>query len=279
MKTLSNYAHHLNINKSPINNINTNNSKQHDNQVTTLFLDGCVHKMNLVQSILLGNFIESPYLGENDYKMVVYRDYMKIKNIKDLKFGTDAIRSLTINNAGGNSTYSEALSIHYFDNIFKAKDFILEEEVEYWKDYKMVDYICTINDLRIGVSVTRAMGFPTVDKFKKNDAETLLKRKINGLIVACDLVVDKYSFNKSILHIWCQNEEIADMVQEAYEKELRIDSMGLKVLCDVIVILTICDDNDIYYNPRRRNRRKRKVKQRVRNRDRNRLISAIEEIN
>lgn len=214
----------------------------------TSFLDGSVHRITMEAKMRIDHFISLPYLGESDYRVSVFRDKLNLKPYEKLKLGPDAARSLLIDNAGGNSEYSEAISIHYYENVFGASDFILETEVEYWRDYKMVDYICTINNQRIGVSVTRAMGFPRSSSFTREDGKNLLKRKINGLIVACDLVITKHSFTKSILHIFCQNNRIAHIMKEVYEQELEIDSMGLKVLCDVIVVITVCNEKNIYTN-------------------------------
>lgn len=225
-------------------------------QCITFFPDGCVHHMSILDKMTIDRFVHTPYMGEDQYKVLIFQDRMKLKMYPRLKLGHDAARSLVIDNAGGNSEYSEAISMHYFEHVFMGKDFILENEVQYWREFKMVDYICTISDERIGVSVTRAMGFPHSSMFGKTDAEHLLKKKINGLIMACDLVLNKHSFTKSILHVWCQNKRIADLVKEAYEEVLEIDSMELKVLCDVAVILTICDDKDIYSN---RSERKNKI--------------------
>lgn len=56
-------------------------------------------------------------------------------------------------------------SIDYFTQMYDASNTILEKEVAYWIDYKMVDFICTIDSNRVFVSVARAMGYPTSDKF------------------------------------------------------------------------------------------------------------------
>lgn len=198
--------------------------------------------------MMISNFIDSPYLGENNYKTLVFSDNFFLSAPNKLILSSQASKGLIIDNAGGASEYSESMSIHYFENVFNASDIILEKEVKYWSDLKMVDYICTVNKTKIGVSVTRAMGFPCSSRFTRADGVQLLRRKINGLIVACDLVITEHSFNKSILHIWCQNQRIADIMREVYEQELQIDSMGLKVLCDVAVIISICNNKNIYTN-------------------------------
>ena len=89
-----------------------------------------------------------------------------------------ALRAIACVNAGGKSEISEALSINYFEKIFGAHSIILEMEVEYWIDYSMVDYVCTVGQHRIGVSVTRAMGYPEESIFTAETAKYLLRRKI-----------------------------------------------------------------------------------------------------
>lgn len=226
---------------------NKNNAFANDNPlVFTLFKDKTIHRISVMDKIHIGKFIEIPY-KENDNKIFIFTDNISIGNYKSLILSNKVKQSMAVENAGGNSEYSEALSMHYFENIFNASDFILEKEVEYWSNYKMVDYICTIMGKRIGVSVTRAMGFPTSRKFKYSDAIHLLRRKINGLIIACDLVITKHGFEKSILHIWCQNARISKLLMKAY-KNFSLESVDHRILCDLALIITISNNKDIYTN-------------------------------
>ena len=159
----------------------------------------------------------------------------------------DAKRSLTIRNAGGKSDISEALSMQFFYEKFHAKNFILEMEVEYWIDYKMVDYICTLNSKRIGVSVTRAMGFPHSENFKYEDAERLLEKKLYGLIIARNCISKKHSFFHSVLHIWCQTVEIAKFLQQAFSN-LDFEEYNIDIKTDISLLLTVCNQECIYQN-------------------------------
>lgn len=159
----------------------------------------------------------------------------------------DALRSLTVENAGGKSEVSEALSMQYFHERFGASQFLLEREVEYWCVYKMVDFVCTIAKTRIGVSVTRAMGFPTPDHFDAESALHLLRKKLYGLIVARNAVDKKHRFFKSILHIFCQTPHIAALLREAYAG-LDVNDFGLNIKGAVILRLTVCVDPRVYQN-------------------------------
>lgn len=140
--------------------------------------------------------------------------------------------------------------MHYFELLYQAKEIILEMEVEYWTTYSMVDYICTIGDSRIGVSVTRAMGYPTPDLFQRADAEYLLKKKLYGLIVSRNAVSDKHSFYRSVLHVWCQTQRIADLLSDVF-KSWEISDFGLEVQGTIILLLTVCQSPGIYCNDRK----------------------------
>lgn len=157
-----------------------------------------------------------------------------------------AKRSLSIENAGGNSQYSEALSIQYFRERFRAKNFILEMEIKYWIDYKMCDFICEIKGNRVGVSVSRAMGFPKSSDFTPEIAYNLLNKKLHGLVIASRGICEKQEFHISVLHIFCQDQQVANIVYNMYPKILFEDDSD--TIKDVIMILTVCEQNYIYTN-------------------------------
>lgn len=163
---------------------------------------------------------------------------------KNILLNDIAYNSLTIDNAGGSSAYSEALSIEYFIRKFKADDFIYENQVSYWVRYKMCDFVCSIQGEKIGVSVTRAMNFG-LNVYTLEDAYNLLKKKIEGLIIARSGVSECHSFQKSILHIWCQSEYILMCCNEMSKKYIKehpcqISLKGLRI------ILTLCDTTLLY---------------------------------
>lgn len=138
------------------------------------------------------------------------------------------------------------MSIEYFTRVFEARDILLEMEVEYWIDYKMVDFVCTVPSYgRIGVSVTRAMGYPSSDKFTYDRALKLLQKKLYGLIVSRNGVTKKHSFYRSILHIWCQTDRIALLLKKAYAS-FDIEDYGLNIKGVVVLQLTVCSHPCLY---------------------------------
>jgi hypothetical protein len=160
---------------------------------------------------------------------------------------SSAKKSLEVVNAGGKSQVSEALSIDYFVKYYHACDIVFEMEVEYWSCYSMVDYLCTIKQQRVGVSVTRAMGYPDEKMFDEQSASYLLKKKLYGLIVSRNATSERHSFYRSVLHVWCQSQRIAQLVQEAFSA-LDLDDFGLDIKGTVILVLSICSFAGIYNN-------------------------------
>lgn len=181
----------------------------------------------------------------------IFRDSWYIPRNNQLSLCNDSKRSLDSENAGGNSSISEMMSIEYFSRVFGAKDVLLEMEVQYWIDYKMVDFVCTIpskeKNVRVGVSVTRAMGYPHPENFTYEKGLNLLQKKLYGLIVSRNGVTKKHSFYKSILHVWCQTPYIAYLLQKAYES-FDIQDYGLNIKGVVILQLTVCSEKSLYTN-------------------------------
>ncbi|KAF0718899.1 Aste57867_1399 [Aphanomyces stellatus] len=161
------------------------------------------------------------------------------------RLGRDASLVLTEPNAGGKSVVSEALSMEYMHQLFGAVDVVTEMQIEYWSpNWKKVDYLCTIYAERIAVSVTRAMKFKAWEAFTLDDARTLLRKKLFGLVVAKTGVSESQRYTKSILHIWCQSKAIADTIALSYKAivaELEIED-------NVILMATVAHEDGIYDN-------------------------------
>ncbi|KAJ7570252.1 hypothetical protein O6H91_01G111700 [Diphasiastrum complanatum] len=132
--------------------------------------------------------------------------------------GNDAKRVATESNAGGTSTISESLSVEYFARRFQARDVITEMEIEYCSaNWKKVDYICNLYGQQVGVSVTRAMSYPNPEDFSPQMACRLLFKKLYGLVVARHGVTRRHSFSHCILHVWCETQETAKIMEAEYK--------------------------------------------------------------
>ena len=175
--------------------------------------------------------------GKNTSPLVVQhtlRSNPNRQHIKDWDVCEYARKIYCEPNAGGKSINSEAFSVNVLNELYGITDILSEMEVEYiWYNYKKCDYICTIFGQRVGVSVTRAMGYPDPSHFTVEDADRLLTKKINGLLVAREGVLTKYDFDKCILHMWCESKGIADTISERHAL------LPDEVKDNILVVLTV----------------------------------------
>lgn len=176
-----------------------------------------------------------------------------------IRFPENIGRTITLQNAGGSSELSEALSMYYMFLRFGAIDFIPEMEVDYMVKSNICDYIVTIANERIGVSVTRAIEYNTTKStedihgesvFNKNVTEmfvqSLLYKKMLGMVHAKRTVTDSNSFRTSIIHIWCTNLDDASTIKKIYEKIVDNDIYGL--FDNTYILCSVCTSNFIYTN-------------------------------
>lgn len=176
--------------------------------------------------------------GTETKRQVLVGQFKAFSSFLHFMLGQDATRVRTESNAGGTSTISECLSVEYFVRRFQARDIVTEMEVEYCSfNWKKVDYICTLYGQRVGISVTRAMSFPDPKDFSAQMAYRLLHKKLFGLVVARHGVSKRHSFSQCILHVWCETQQTADLMQREYDAVSR----ELDIADDVVMVLTVAD--------------------------------------
>ena len=177
-----------------------------------------------------------------DYICVTSDTLLRMKRC--IQIGRDAQRVINEPNAGGKSVVSEALSAEYMCRRFGACDIVPEMTIQYtFSNWKKIDYIVTMLDERVGVSVTRAMGYPTPDTFTEQDAERLCYKKLYGLVVARSGISSQFSYNRGILHVFCQTEYIALLMKIAFNELIQKDKElpeDCRLTGYISIILTVC---------------------------------------
>eukprot|EP01111_Echinosteliopsis_oligospora_P011540 TRINITY_DN3833_c0_g1_i1.p1 TRINITY_DN3833_c0_g1~~TRINITY_DN3833_c0_g1_i1.p1 ORF type:complete len:129 (+),score=18.49 TRINITY_DN3833_c0_g1_i1:568-954(+) len=110
-----------------------------------------------------------------------------------------------------------------------------EMEIEYVPGSKITDYSIKVEGRDIGVSVTRAMKFckKNDEMFTEEDAERLLSKKLYGVNESTRGVISQ-SWEKQILHVWAQEEYMADILWDTYE---RLDQT---LKSNTVVVVTVC---------------------------------------
>lgn len=174
------------------------------------------------------------------------RDICVIPAFSNIRFDNDIKRSIYMQNAGGSSELSEAISMLYMKERFNAYNFVPEMEVQYYLESKICDYVMDIEKTRIGVSVTRAIAYPPNKAISSDFAFSLLHKKLIGIVVAKRTVADEDSFSSSIVHIWCKTQLDADVVMEEYAKIINDDIYNL--YAGIYVICSVCESKFIYTN-------------------------------
>jgi hypothetical protein len=153
-----------------------------------------------------------------------------------------AKKVLSSPNAGGNSIVSETMSAEILHRLYGANDIRTEMEVEYiFDNWKIADYCIRISGKNVGVSVTRAMGFPYESSFDLQQADKLLRKKINGLVLARNGISERDSFYTAILHVFCQSNRIKNVLYRAF-KTLEPDLRD-----NIILIATVAENADYLF--------------------------------
>lgn len=205
-----------------------------------MYMDGTI-----ITSVISDQFITRQWYNDIiEYLCTI--DYCHFPSFTSIDLSETPRRSLKIQNAGGSSNISEALSIQYMHYLLGVKEFVPECEVDYWIEYKMCDYIMKYQDANIGVSVTRAMTYPFDKEFTYDHAMCLLNKKLNGLIIARNAVNPRHRFYKSILHVWCMNQIAAQNIEKAYMTFHQNDNK--KVYSTIYVICTVSKNQYIFTN-------------------------------
>jgi hypothetical protein len=212
-----------------------------------IWSDGTRLVSHLATDDYLDIFMKKADTSAVDLPTLIFKDSYHLSNRTNF-LCSEALQSMSVQNAGGASELSEALSIHYFFRRFRVTKFMFEMDISYdFYGSSICDFLCDFGTYRVGVSVTRAMHFYDPSLFADADADRLLTKKLWGLIVARNGVSDKHSFHKCCLHIWCQTQHIADTLVTAHQRLIDLLPEDDPIR-EVVVILTVCDAPWIYTN-------------------------------
>lgn len=103
---------------------------------------------------------------------------------------------------------------------------------------KKTDLLVGFDGLKVGVSVTRAYGFPPDDPYTVAQAEALLTDKLGDIPLSTANVAPEDQWIKQILHVIAYEEMHAESVATAYA------GLPANVKGDTIVLVTVTYGND-----------------------------------
>lgn len=182
------------------------------------------------------------YLKDGNRSALFLNESKFVRGFDGVDLSPGARRMLTVPNAGGSSLWSEVMSFEVLKRTLKASLLKTEMELKYvFENSKITDYSVTVFGLTIGVSVTRALKFR--GKFTLADAESLLTKKLNGVVHSTRNSVDP--FHKQILHVWAKDRNVGRLLRAAYRK---MDNDELK--SNTVVVVTVVENADwIFFEP------------------------------
>ncbi|QDG52487.1 hypothetical protein FIV42_17605 [Persicimonas caeni] len=144
-------------------------------------------------------------------------------------------------NAGGSSILSEVFAYEVLERCELATLFKTENEVSYTvSDTSITDLLVEIDGLKVGVSVTRAVGWPREDPYTVEQATTLLTDKLQDVQESSANVAAEDAWTKQILHVIAYEPQHADSLETAYGQ------LDASVVADTVVFVTVSSGDDAF---------------------------------
>ena len=141
-------------------------------------------------------------------------------------------------NAGGSSLESEIFSLEVLTRCEGATLVKTETEVVYDVSGSITDILVEIDGMKVGVSVTRAVGFPRDAAYTEATATALLTRKLTDIQESTANVSAGDRWVKQILHVIAYADQHVAAMQAAYA------ALDPSVKADTILWVTRSDGDD-----------------------------------
>ncbi len=145
-------------------------------------------------------------------------------------------------NAGGSSLLSEVFAFEVLARCELANLLKTETQIVYDEQGSITDFLAEIDELKIGVSVTRAVGFPFDDPYLPAQGIELLADKLAGVIESSSNVSDADRWQKQVLAILAYAPGHADVIADAWATL----NAGARADTLVMIIVTNGADDFIY---------------------------------
>jgi hypothetical protein len=153
----------------------------------------------------------------------------------------DGQAMMAAGNAGGSSILSEILAMEYVVRCEGGHLLHTETDIAYdVADTKRTDILVEIDGVRVGVSVTRAVGWPREAPYPPEDADRVLRGKLEGILESTTNVSDSHRWVKQILHVFAYSEAHATVLETAWQ------AIPADLRADTVVIATVTDGADAF---------------------------------
>lgn len=146
-------------------------------------------------------------------------------------------------NAGGSSILSEVFAYEVLHRCEHATLLKTETEITYNDPTgKITDLLVDVAGTKLGVSVTRAVGYPRDDPYTEVSAKNILEQKLQGVLDSTANVAAADAWGKQVLHIIAYADQHAESLLAAYEDV----AMNLKSNTVVLITVSHGDDEFLY---------------------------------
>ena len=151
---------------------------------------------------------------------------------------------LEAGNAGGSSLYSEVFAFDILARCDAAELLETERTIEYRPDHtgSITDFLVSIDGQAVGVSVTRAVGFPRDEPYTVDRASELLADKLADVLESSAGVSEEDAWVKQVLVVIAYADGHVDSLRTAaldVEPEIAADTI-------VYVVESVGDDEWLY---------------------------------
>lgn len=142
-------------------------------------------------------------------------------------------------NAGGSSIASELFAYEVLHRCELATLLKTETEILYTdEEGKITDLLVWLDERNVGVSVTRAVGWPQDAPYTSEQATELLAGKLQGVLDSSANVAPQDAWARQILHILAFGDAHATRLEAAWQ------SLDEALRADTFVIVTVTDGDD-----------------------------------
>ena len=142
-------------------------------------------------------------------------------------------------NLGGSSLESEIISYEVLYRCELATLLKTEGDVLYQSSMgKKTDLLVSMDTFKVGVSVTRAYGFPPDAPYTVMQAYDLLNKKLSEILLSTANVTPADAWKKQILHVIAYTSAHADAMEQAYAM------VDPAVRADTVLLLTVTEGDD-----------------------------------
>lgn len=166
-------------------------------------------------------------------------DFGEAFNEEDLTDGGQEV--FDEGNLGGSSIWSEVFAFEILHRCEHAQLVKTEGEIIYQDPSgKKTDLLVTIDATSVGVSVTRAFGWPPEAPYTSEQAATLLNDKLADIPLSSANVSEGDLWSKQILHILAYTPDHAETVEEVW------NTMDASIKGDTVVIVSATEGDDAF---------------------------------